>query len=320
MDTLVRNGGFQRTALHIFGLLDPRSIGECRLVSSHWRKLIDSQKFWWVLQVQDLKTKRVFPTYDVEEAREKENTETIIDYYPHWKDVFEYYEKIPSIAQTNNFLQNIRLYFRKNKSKNKHLVQCPLLDAIKTQNIDFLRNLQDCPSLDFNAPFRYPFVKPHYGYTDHERFNPIHWACRYAKMKVLKFFIHDCGQDVDLNRRTPDILVLLDKKFSCRGLTPFLVACLFGQVGVAKYLLSIAQEFGINVKASDLMANTALNIAVSSENIKMVKFVLNHRKSLGKDNFPCLICQNSPEYCPNPPCFSHSRTFFNFLVLFLCRY
>ena len=149
MDTLVRNGGFQRTALHIFGLLDPRSIGECRLVSSHWRKLIDSQKFWWVLQVQDLKTKRLFPTYDVEEAREKENMETIIDYYPHWKDVFEYYEKIPSIAQTNNFLQNIRLYFRKNKSKDKHLVQCPLLDAIKTQNVDFLRNLQDCPSLDF---------------------------------------------------------------------------------------------------------------------------------------------------------------------------
>ena len=285
MDTLVLNGGFQSTALHIFGFLDPRSIGQCRLVSSHWQKLIDSQKFWWVLQVQDLKDKRVFPSYDVEEAREKENMETIIDYYPHWKDVFEYYEKISCIAQTKNFLQNMRLYFRKNKSKDKHLVQCPLLDAIKTQNIDFLRNLQDCPSLDFNAPFRYPFIRRKgtaYGYYDHDRFNPIHWACRYAKMKVLKFFIHDCGQDVDLNRRTPNLLILVDKKFGCRGLTPFLVACLFGQVEVAKYLLWMAQEFGIDVKASDLLKNTALNIAVSSENIKMVKFVLNHRKSLGK--------------------------------------
>ena len=280
MDSLVGNGGFQTIAIRIFGFLDPRSLGQCRLVSSEWRKLIDSQNFWWTPQVQDLKNKRVFPSYDVEEAREKQDAETIIEYYPHWKEVFEHYEMVPCIRRTKNFLLHMRCYFRKNKIK-VCFVQCPLLDAVKSQNIDFLRNLRDSP-LDFNAPFRYPFSLRQNTFKTHERLNPIHWACRYGNLEVLKFFIHDC-QEVDVNKRTPTKLMLVDKKHMYARLTPFLLACLFGKVKVAKYLLGIAEEFGIDVKATDVLQNTALHMAVSSENIKMVKFVLNNLTALGID-------------------------------------
>ena len=42
LDELIRNPGREHVARHIFKHLDPKSLGQCRAVSTGWKPLIDS--------------------------------------------------------------------------------------------------------------------------------------------------------------------------------------------------------------------------------------------------------------------------------------
>ena len=51
LDELVKNPGLQHVALNIFKKLDPKSLGNCRLVSKQWKDCIDEVKWWWLDQL-----------------------------------------------------------------------------------------------------------------------------------------------------------------------------------------------------------------------------------------------------------------------------
>jgi len=51
LNELVHNSGLKHIALQIFNELDPKSHGNCRLVSKEWRDCIDNDKLWWQKQL-----------------------------------------------------------------------------------------------------------------------------------------------------------------------------------------------------------------------------------------------------------------------------
>ena len=53
LDELVKNPGLQHVALNIFKNLDPKSLGNCRLVSKQWKDCIDEVKWWWLDQLSN---------------------------------------------------------------------------------------------------------------------------------------------------------------------------------------------------------------------------------------------------------------------------
>ena len=57
LDELVTNPGLQHVALYIFKKLDPKTLGNCRLVSREWKDCIDNGKvgkYWVRKQLSDL--------------------------------------------------------------------------------------------------------------------------------------------------------------------------------------------------------------------------------------------------------------------------
>ena len=46
LNELVHNSGLKHIALQIFNELDPKSHGNCRLVSKEWKNCIDNDKLW----------------------------------------------------------------------------------------------------------------------------------------------------------------------------------------------------------------------------------------------------------------------------------
>ena len=51
LNELVHNSGLKHIALQIFNELDPKSHGNCRLVSKEWKNCIDNDKLWWQKQL-----------------------------------------------------------------------------------------------------------------------------------------------------------------------------------------------------------------------------------------------------------------------------
>ena len=51
IEKFIQNPGLQHIALAIFKNLDPKSLGNCRVVSKEWKACIDQEKYWWNLQL-----------------------------------------------------------------------------------------------------------------------------------------------------------------------------------------------------------------------------------------------------------------------------
>ena len=51
IEKFIQNPGLQHIALAIFKNLDPKSLGNCRVVSKEWKACIDQDKYWWNLQL-----------------------------------------------------------------------------------------------------------------------------------------------------------------------------------------------------------------------------------------------------------------------------
>ena len=97
MDEILKNEGFQHIASIIFDNLDVKSILRCREVNTTWAKKIDKDKILWKRRLQKLKIEKFYPNEDGEKM-------TILNRFPEWHRVFEFYENQVDTADLKNFV------------------------------------------------------------------------------------------------------------------------------------------------------------------------------------------------------------------------
>ena len=59
LDELIHNSGLEHIARQIFKYLDPKSVGQCRVVSTGWKSFIDNDTYWWIQVLEALETKKM---------------------------------------------------------------------------------------------------------------------------------------------------------------------------------------------------------------------------------------------------------------------
>ena len=142
MEELLKNEGLVYVSLRIFDNLDLKSILSCREINKMWKKAIDENVLLWKRQLQLLKSKGVY--YD--------ETKTVIEVFPEWNDVFDYYENEASVSQLRQIvvaLQSSFCYLTNATHKWFELMSPLHIEALRGHH-QLIRSLLDSP-MDFNS-------------------------------------------------------------------------------------------------------------------------------------------------------------------------
>ena len=95
MDNIIQ--GFHHITLIIFDNLDVESIFRCREVNTTWAKKIDEDKLLWKRQLEKLKMEKFYPNENGQKL-------TILNRFPEWHRVFEFYENQVVTTDLKNFV------------------------------------------------------------------------------------------------------------------------------------------------------------------------------------------------------------------------
>ena len=99
METLIL--GYDHIALQIFGELDDKSLGNCRLVCKSWKQCIDNVKSFWICLHQRFKN---FPILKIPEWNENGfcigiRKQSILDEFLDMRIVFDYLETKANVTE-----------------------------------------------------------------------------------------------------------------------------------------------------------------------------------------------------------------------------
>ena len=198
MDCLVRFYSTCPVPERIFNFLDPRSLCNCRLVSSHWKECMDSLKCWHRSKLESFEKKRLFKNEkDVDEESYKivtffrgEKLLCIYEKFPRWEQLMFHFKFNTKIKDLRDFANYMTTYFEKgDKSLN------PLHDAILTENMPFIFLLLQTP-WDFFG-------------RDENGLNPLHFASQHNKNEILMLLL-DVAKErrIDINIESGNLIQL----------------------------------------------------------------------------------------------------------------
>ena len=254
LDELIHNPGLEHIASHIFKYLDPKSLGQCRAVSTGWKSFIDNDKYWWI-QVLEAKSMlrrgfRMIETFDVFANRmiwfpdngygEFENTVAYIKGHESLENlrrfgrfVLDYYccfdkldEVDPSVPRQIDVLE-----FRMQVHES---LETPLHFAADHNRLDILNYLASLPTM---CHFNLKNVDPRNlgGRRPHETL--LGNAILKNQVEIVEFFMKLRGdKKIDFNQYEEDF-----------GCTLFYLAFLSGNIEVIRLFLKHADELNINL-------------------------------------------------------------------------
>lgn len=185
LDELVDNPGLRHVAWYIFKKLDPKSLGNCRLVSKRWKDCIGESKFWWHKPLKICRRrlpKNCFGFGNIEGKRR--------DFF----ESFEYiYEKKPveDLRVFALFMMDYIVYFK--DAQNFYWTRLgPVEYAIDKNRLDVCQILLRSPMKN----------------------SLLHEACKYNNVQVVQLILN-CAEELQIDLNAKDSLV---------GLTPLLYA------------------------------------------------------------------------------------------------
>ena len=293
------NSAFRCIGEKILKYLDPKSLAKCRLVSKDLKNIIDSNKFWWILQIQEMMGRQ--RNFLVKNLSEENNGSFNLEFgllFPAWVDVMNYFiRKEKKIENMKRFIFFMNEYFQEAYEKEHLDSDCrwicsgiPPTPLQFTKHVEFARLLLNSP-LDFNE-----------GGDNGSGGNLFHYACRFAKMEMLKYTLMIAStKNIQLNGRdflgrtafhlacingqTQVVQCLMATKLNNNnnngevvfnlldiyGKSPFHYACQFGHVDIVKHLFISARNIGININAIDNMGRTGLHWACSQGRLDVVQ-------------------------------------------------
>ena len=294
------NSAFRSIGDKILTYLDPKSLGKCRLVSKDLKNTIDSNKFWWILQIKQMMGKQ--RNFLVKNQSEENNGSLKMEFgliFPTWVEVMNYFiRKEKKIENVKRFIFFMNEYFHEAYENEDEHSECrwicpgiPPTPLQFTKHEEFARLLFNSP-LDFNE-----------GSENGSGGNLFHYACRFAKMDMLNYILVIAStKRIQLNARdflgrtafhlacingqTQVVQVLMATEINNNnnneeevafnlldvyGKSPLHYACQFGHVDIVRHLIISARNIGININAIDNMGRTALHWACSEGQLNVVK-------------------------------------------------
>ena len=186
MDCVVRIYPTCPVPQKVFTYLDARSLGNCRLVASHWKECIDSLKCWHRSRLEGYEKKLLFDLNNADNGlfrrliygKVKLN---ITEKFPQWKPVIDHFKFNANFQDLRDFATNMVDYFENDK-KNFN----PLHNAIVIENIPFILLLLQSP-LDFGA-------------RDQDGLTALHLACLHGSKAVLELLLKVAtAKGIDIN-------------------------------------------------------------------------------------------------------------------------
>ena len=235
IEKLIQNPGLQHIALSIFKELDPKSLGNCRLVSKEWKACIDQDKYWWHLQLikcKEIMGAMVLTWNGGEQSLEKR--------CPEFMKTMDYIYEKESVENLEAFATFMLCYRKKLiKNENKYHWDTPLHFAADQNRMDIFDMLVKSPHLkDMNVDNFYQGIQ----YEGRCQRTLLGKACTKNQVEVIKYFINqnlEGNQTVDFNR-VPS---------GPWGFSLFHNACDSNNIEVVKLFLDHADKLGINLNA-----------------------------------------------------------------------
>ena len=168
---------FQHIPEQIFDYLDEEDIAECRLVSHFWKDFIDHSRFWrnhWVKKLSLLTSIKAHYMELDEYDDSIEPIRTLLEMYPQWVPVLNYYRDSENILVLQKFVYNFqRVMNPSTRCVAFHMLRYnPFLLAIQIERTELLKLFAKCP------------IKVDFYFRD-----ALELACRLESVNMVKFFL-----------------------------------------------------------------------------------------------------------------------------------
>ena len=265
---LVCNPGLKHIALQIFKGLDPKSHGNCRLVSKEWKDCIDNSKWWWqqqiacMLSIYQLQLK--YCEIDRDWRPVDRNKASLEDF----NEALKYVSKEESLDNLQLFTMFMRDYFQKESKFNltdpewyifrTSNLPAPLYYAANDNRLDILQICARSPMKNMDVDTFYQIDS---GSTSTILFS----ACIKNQFEVVEFYMNLKGHNrVDFNK-TSFIRSLHKDPVSL-----FHEACKSNKVEVVKLFLDRAEELKIDLNVRDRSGITPLMRVASKDVMKLL--------------------------------------------------
>ena len=242
LDELVKNPGLQHVALNIFKKMDPKSLGNCRLVSKQWKDCIDEVKWWWLDQLSkytdslkrlklEFNPSRTFGRYKIEQI---EMFIEVMDYV--YKN-----EPLEDLKLFTKFMGDYCIKFKARlpdsslwiRERNK--LDSPMHFAAEKNRLDILEIFARSPMKGRMN------VENWIMFTQNNVDNLVSSACYKNQVEVIEFFM-------DLEDDKKVFNELLRERYDGPAMySLFHIACKSGNVQVVKLFLERAEELNIDL-------------------------------------------------------------------------
>ena len=157
----------------ISSFLDGRTLAHCRLVCYSWKRLIDNDRHWLVLQLKHInESEKTF--IDIHHANKMKMKTTILQRFPEWNSITQTFARKRFIPDLQVFVQHMWIYF---KCQTMSYYRNPLQNAIANSNMTFVK-------LVIDSEIDLAMKSSSGGWT------LLHFASRYANIDMVSFLLH----------------------------------------------------------------------------------------------------------------------------------
>ena len=153
---IFQNSGFCFVTKEIVSYLDVKSAMNCRLLNKTWKEVIDLH--WWNSQLKAFQSRQIpfMHWFKVKTTDHDYYGKTIyttksrrlMDQYPAWKDVFEYFTNEATDQQVIEFVKYLGPYFYKIHSYSE-VSKSPVEDEQRCQTRKLKSFLRSLPITDY---------------------------------------------------------------------------------------------------------------------------------------------------------------------------
>ena len=135
---ILGNPAFKFIVNQICETLSVSDMAKCHCVSKRFHEILLNNKPWWIAQLRLMKTIKYFKYADVHKTDpidghnwiEKRPPESIIEKFPEWSKVFDYFENIKDTITLQEFTLLLKSYFNA-----KNVYDSPLFYVLRENKI-----------------------------------------------------------------------------------------------------------------------------------------------------------------------------------------
>ena len=118
-ELILQNPAFKFILNQICETLSVSDLAKCHCVSKRFHEILLNNKPWWIAQLRFMKSTKHFKYADVHKTDpidghnwiEKRPPESLVEKFPEWTQVFDYFENIKDTLKLQEFTLFLKSYF-----------------------------------------------------------------------------------------------------------------------------------------------------------------------------------------------------------------